>query len=551
MPNYVYDDVRQEYMPALYPGEKPDKWLLPDEIKSEVSRLNTIIETKYPREYLKICMFYNKLFPSLKYSNNIARATYNAQPFTSLEQESNDVGTGISANYLKNIIDKVVSRISTVSFDPQLLTDIPTLEYILYKEELERLIRRVIRNEDLCTLAVESFHHAAIVGYAHVIVNPWTGKLMKANDYEVGMFEPQFNKGHVKQCLFRDYAFTITELPDYLKNVDEETLNKLTDELSARQSCDLKLYFDCIDKKAYCTINNITLPAIDYKFNYVQIVTFCWDVGFSKVTSSSLFDVLFPMQREINKLNAKIQQLLRNYKGPVPVFNNDVDLSMKEITNGTGECLYVDSVRPIESLMTVINPTPLDPALTAEVTNYKTAMYELAGLQEVTFDMENMRSAAAVVALDQLRDNVFQNQLAGIGNFIKELFKQIILYNTVFDTASEGDIDWKDIYKLIDEAVIELKPVHLNDPLGNKASGGGAKPADYQQMQTARIVRDIIKGRLTFDTLPFTCRLNDVKMIAATTAVKYSALSIELPDTLEKFFIDAFIDDVKKGVVQL
>ena len=40
-------------------------------------------------------------------------------------------------------------------------------------------------------------------------------------------------------------------------------------------------------------------------------------------------------------------------------------------------------------------------------------------------------------------------------------------------------------------------------------------------------------------------------MIAATTAVKYSALSIELPDTLEKFFIDAFIDDVKKGVVQL
>ena len=87
MPNYVYDDVRQEYMSALYPGEKPDKWLLPDEIKSEVSRLNTIIETKYPREYLKICMFYNKLFPSLKYSNNIARATYNAQPFTSLEQD--------------------------------------------------------------------------------------------------------------------------------------------------------------------------------------------------------------------------------------------------------------------------------------------------------------------------------------------------------------------------------------------------------------------------------------------------------------------------------
>lgn len=549
MPNYAYDEVRKEYIPALYPGESSDKWVLPDEIKTEVSKLNTIIELKYPREYLKICCFYNKLFPSLKYSG-YSRTFYNVQPFTTLDQETSDVGTGISTNYLKNIIDQVVSRISTVTFDPQLLADIPTLEYILYKEELERLIRRVIRNEDLCTLSVESFHHAAVLGYAHVIMNPWTKKLMKANDYEVGLFESQFNKGLIKQCLFRDYAYPITELPAYLKDVDDSTLNKLMENIGSKQSCDLKLYFDTIDRKAYCTINNITIPAIDYPFNYVQIVTFCWDTGFAKVTSTSLFDLLFPLQREINNINAKIQQLIRLYKGPVPVFNNDVDLSMKEITNGTGECLYVDSARPIDTLMTVINPTPLDPALAGEVTNYKTMMYELAGLQQVSFDMENMRSAAAVVALDQLRDNTFQNQLAGIGNFIKEIFKQIVLFNTVFNEDSEGDIDWKDIYKLIEEAVIELKPVHLNDPLGNKVSGG-AKPADYQQMQTARIVRDIIKGKITFNDLPYTCRVNDVKMIAATTAVKYSALGIDVPDTLDKFFVDAFIDDVQKGIVSL
>jgi hypothetical protein len=95
------------------------------------------------------------------------------------------------------------------------------------------------------------------------------------------------------------------------------------------------------------------------------MVTFGWDIGFSKVTASSLFDLLYPTQRELNKVNAKIQQLIRMYKGAVPVFNNDVDLAMKSISNGSGEALYVDSSRPIDSLMTVINPTPIDAQLSA------------------------------------------------------------------------------------------------------------------------------------------------------------------------------------------
>ena len=117
------------------------------------------------------------------------------------------------------------------------------------------------------------------------------------------------------------------------------------------------------------------------------------------------------------------------YKGAVPVFNNDVDLAMKSISNGSGEALYVDSSRPIDSLMTVINPTPIDAQLSATKTELKTEMYELAGLQQVSFNMENMRSAAAVIAIDQTRDTVFQAQLDGISRFVSQLFRTIVNYN--------------------------------------------------------------------------------------------------------------------------
>ena len=78
--------------------------------------------------------------------------------------------------------------------------------------------------------------------------------------------------------------------------------------------------------------------------------------------------------------------------------------------------------------MTVINPTPLDPELSGTVQEYKSAMYELAGIQNASFDMENMRSAAAVVALDQTRDSVFQAQLSALSDFIANALRLYIIY---------------------------------------------------------------------------------------------------------------------------
>lgn len=541
---YAFNTVTQEYVPALYPGEKADKWSIPDNIKSDFSKLNAIIETKYTREYLKICAFYNKLFPSLKYTT-FTRSSYNVPPFTTQDQERQDTGTGVSLNYLKQIIDQIVSRIGTTTFDPALVADMPTLEYVVYKDEVERLLRRTIRNENLQEISMQCFHDAAVVGYSHIIIDPWTGKLVKMNDYEVGMFEPQFNKGVVKQLLYRDYAFPAVALTPYLENEDDETKQKVIDAVGARSEIDLKLYIDCTKHEAYCTVGGTTLTPIEYPFDDVQFVTFAWDTGFSKVTSTSLFDLLYPVQRELNKVVAKMQQLIRMYKGATPVFNSDVDLAMKSITNGSGECLYVDSTRPIDTLMTVINPTPLDPALSAEVQNYKTQMYELAGLQQVSFDMENMRSAAAVIALDQTRDNVFQNQLYGISNFIKRLFVMWVRYNAKITKDEKLEA----VLRLVQDAVINLQPVHLNDPLTSKAN---TEPAtDYLQMQTSNIVLKILKGNMTFDDLPYNCNLENVKMIAALTSLRLSALDIEEPDSLSQFMVAAFIDDVKSGVVDL
>lgn len=551
--NYKQSPITGMSEPSLYPGEKSDDWSIPEEIQHDVSKLNTIIENKYGREFLKICAFYNKMFPSLK-TSDWARSFYNVPQFTATDQERNDTGTGISSNYLKQIVDQVTSRLGTTAFTPKLIADEPTLEYVVYKDEVERVLKKQLRNTQFNRITTEVFHDAAVLGYSHVFIDPYTSKYVKANDFEIGMYESQFNKGDIVQMLYRDYAFPATSVPKYLVGADIETTKRVLEFCDNKSTVDFKMYFDAVAHKVYVTIGSITLPAKEYPYDRVLVTTFVWDTGFTRVTTSSLFDLLYPVQREINKIRAKMQQLVRMYKGAVPVFNSEVDLAMKAISNGSGEALYVDSTRPIDSLMTVINPTPLDSQLSALITEHKMEMYELAGIQQVSFDMENMRSAAAVIALDQTRDTVFQAQLQGIANFAKDVLVMYIEYmskkaDIVLDTPAV--VDWQVVYRLVSTAQIELTPVHINTPLSNEDASDQSLTPDYVQLQTARIVLNIIKGNVTWNTLPYYVNKQNIKIIAATFLIKFDALGIPVPDALNYFLVDAFVEAIQTGEVDL
>ena len=545
---YIYDEVEQINRPTLYPGENTKNWTLPDSIEADFFRLNAIIENKYSKEYLKICAFYNKMFPSLK-GSDWSISSYNAAPFTWQDQERSDYGTGISSNYLKQIVDQLTSRLGTIQFVPYLLSEDQNFEYIIYKDEVERILRMYINKDKFNRTCIDVFHDAAVLGYSYAFIDPYTGKLVKANDYEIGIFESQLNKNSIVQMLYRDYAFPAAKTLIYLKDLDNEQKAEMLESISGKVTVDLCMYFNCLTQTCHVTIDGKALPVKEYPFDEVLVAVMRWDTGFAKVMSTSLFDALYPMQREVNKINAKQQQLIRNYKGATPVFNSDVELAMKAITNGAGECLYVDSQRPLDSLMTVINPTPLDPQLSATIQEYKTAMYELAGVQNASFDMENMRSAAAVVALDQTRDSVFQAQLSGLSDFIADALSLYIKYNAGYKT-NDNNMDWDSVKELIDTAYISLKPVHLNDPLSDEDKSRQS-PIDYVQLSTARCVLNIVKGKVTFNTLPYYVDWRQVTLMLAATLIKFEALGIEVPDTVHEFLIAAFVESVKVGEVEI
>lgn len=554
MVKWSHDKVHDEYRPTLYPGESAVDWNIPEEIANDYHKLNARIENKYSKEFLKICAFYNKMFPSLK-TSDWNTCSYNAPPFTAMDQERTDTGNGTNYNYLKQIVDQLTSRLGTISFLPKLLAEEQSYEYIIYKDEVERVLRMLIQDDKLNAICIQAFHNAAVLGYSHVFIDPYTGSIIKANDYELATFDGQFNHRHIKQMLYRDYAFPVTDTFVYINELEEDDLKKeVLESLSGRIDVDFTMYFDCIEHKCYVTINGKTLPPKEYPFDYVLMTTFQWDTAFAQHMTSSLFDLLYPIQREINRIAAKKQQIIRNYKGSVPVFNSDVDLSMKAISNGSGEALFIDSTRSTAELMTVINPTPLDPSLDTEIQSHKTTMYELAGIQNASFDMENMRSAAAVVALDQTRDSVFQAQLAGLAQFIRHMLKLYIDYLAVYPDKSmnvgRAEIDWATVSKLIDQSYINMLPVHNNDPLSDESKMPESN-MNYSKNAISRIVLSILKGESSYSDIPYFLDADTVTKGVAGLLLKFQALGIDIPLSIHVYLMDAYIDAIRKGSLTL
>lgn len=538
--------VTKMWEPSDYPSPYEDKdYSLPDGISESFNHLRNVIEYKYRKQHIKMCAFYNKMFPTLK-SIDWERSSANAPPFSSQEQERADGSTGISENFLKAIIDKVVARVSNVHFDVKLNSDTPDTLFEIYKEPVERHLKRLVRDNRLQRLVTEVFHDAAILGYGHFFMDPFSGAIRKVSDWELGYYESEFNYGPLKRAMIRDYAFPVTALQPYLRQSSMDA-DKVKEVIENKPHVDLILFIDCMQHKACATINNETLEPIEYPFDEVLLATYSWDLGIKRVLTGSLFDLLYPLQRSISKLNAKKTQLIENYKGPVPVFNNDCDVVVKTLGNGTGEALFLASGRNPADVLTVINPMPLDPEMNAEKEQQKQTMEELGGVQEISLDMENIRSAATVIALNQLHDQVFQSQLAGIGVLVSDTLENSLRYAAAMGDSIETieNIPWADIIELLDVCKVEVSVTHNNDPNNKKEE----PETDYGVVCVDRAILRILRGESEWADVSqdYTVDPNLIKPAMAMKALQMKASTGEVPELLEKALIDAFIDDISFG----
>jgi hypothetical protein len=394
-------------------------------------------------------------------------------------------------------------------------------------------------------IVTEVFHDAAILGYSHVFMDPWSKKVRKINDFELGLYEAEFEKRELKRVLIRDEAFPVASLGPYVEGFDKDTLTRLTNN---RPHIRLYLYIDCFQKKKFVMIEGTCGPLTAYPFDNVLLETFSWDLGIKRTFTTSLFDLLWPLQRQINKFSAKLSTVYSNYKGTVPVISTagDVDAVIKNLTNKSGEVLVLSgAVADVTKMIGQIDPIPLNPTLGAEIQQLKAIMLEIAGVQEISLDFTALRSAAAVVALDQLRDTKFESQMFHMAEFVGSLLTNIVRFNAGLKEPA-GDIPWDSMLDLIDSTYIEIIPIHGTDPEKKPVD----PPEDFQLYAVNKFLMDVINKKKSYDDLDYTINRDLIKKQTVNRLLRFRAMDGDFA-SLETFCVMLFLDDIKNGLVDL
>jgi len=547
--DYDYDITTQSYQPRIneppVPDDSPSSWDIPHAMQNDFYQLEAYANNKRPQEHIKLCAFYNKLFPSLTYANIYNTATHNSLPFSIMDQEVPDTGTGMTKNYLKTVIDKVCSRLLNVSFSVKLVSSSPSLLLELYQPIIERYFSAQIEANHLEELVSECFHDAAILCYAHVFFDPWSKKIYKVNDWEIGWYEPEFEKRSLKRCLIQNREFPVSELAPYIDGMDPERLKGV---INSQAHVELTLYMDCFQHKKIVRIENITGPATLYPYDSVLISTFSWDLGTKRCYGTSMFDLLFPLQRSINKFTAKQSTIYMNYKGPTPIIssNGDVDTIVHNLNNQSGEVLILSgAMSDTSKIVGEFNPTPLDENLSAETESLKATMLELSTTQDLSMNLDNLRSAAAVVALEQLRDNAFQPQMFKAARFVRNILENTVRFEAAWEDH-EIDVPWNVLKDLIESQMLKIVPIHSNS-LEEKPE---EMPEDYQLYAVNKFIIDVVKGTKSIEDVDYALNWDILKAQACTKLLRFKALDWDISN-LESFVYNLFIEDVKRGNTNL
>ena len=115
---------------------------------------------------------------------------------------------------------------------------------------------------------------------------------------------------------------------------------------------------------------------------------------------------------------------------------------------------------------------------------------------------------------------------------------------------SRFDIDWPSFVKLVDSSYINLQPVHLNDPLSDE-NATDTPEDDYALIAINKVTLDIIHGIVTYQTLPYFIDEDAIIVNIVTLLIKFEALHIQIPDALHIFLMNAFINKVKTGELNI
>lgn len=327
-----------------------------------------------------------------------------------------------SINIIMSIIDTLTSKIATMKARPFFNTVDGTYADRQYVIQVQKYFDTYFDRESVTNKIVQAFKNSCIFDTGYLFVED--GHILSLLPWQVYIDRAEQTYGKLTQIYYERTDYPISMLPE---NVRKKIVNKNA------IYCEYGIYIDINEQRRYFVINNRVVYDEKIDLLKIPLVTIQYNSQIYGNNSTSVVDILYTIQSQIDMLVSKISAAAELTPANTVFVPEGSNIKAGQINNGVGNILtYRLSPNMSSSPVTVATPTFIDAQYTALLEEYIDKAYELIGLSQLSATSKKptgLDSGIALSTMENIESDRFQTQCDQVIHSYVELAKMCIEVN--------------------------------------------------------------------------------------------------------------------------
>lgn len=355
-----------------------------------------------------------------------------------------DTSVSPNENIIRSVIDTLVAKMSELKIRPFFNPIKGNYKTRKIVKQMQIFFDDYFEKQNILNkVNYETFRNALIFDTGYVFINPWSLSLHTIKPTEIAYYGAEDHYGDITKVMlsFRDFPGSLIEKWTMLKAPKDDKF-----------FYNVELYFDS-DEKEYRIYIDQKLERKGHWVKPVPIVKLHYSNPVIGGKSTSIVDLLFPMQKNLNKLNALIKECAQLNPASLYFAPEGTNITPQSLDNRVGNMIVY---RPIPGVTTPIISTHqefISEQYIKEREYIKKSMFELVGISQLSAMANKPAGLDSGVALRSM-ENIEADRFGVLVNNIIRCYIDISrLMIEIFPEDAEllptdisrAKIQWKDV----------------------------------------------------------------------------------------------------------
>lgn len=489
-----------------------------DKIKRHINKLISKDGEKYWKYERNFQYYTNTKALSLKDSEQIIG--YNANLL-------NNTTSVVRENIIFNTISALVSKIAEHTKARAYINTIKgNFEDIQVAKAAQQYFDILFDQQNIYHIISLAFRDSCIFERGWIYVDKDEKKLSNVKPWEIFVDGNEIIRGQLKQIVWKQDKYPVALLPDSIDTSE-----------TTREDVTLVRYWNVKDHIETLYIPELKLiETKEWEFDTIPFLTITYDDTISTKSSTSVVDLLYSIQRQVDSILDKISEAVDRSLVNIITIPNNSNIKDEKLSNKVAQVIRYDFTSEMTgNPVGIQTPAPIDSSYINLLNKFTDDAYQMVGISELSVTSQKptgLDSGKALQSLENIEADRFQSQV----NKVVHLYDEVARICTeLFDGSilpvsnDRMKLTWKTLRKINQKMTIQFTAVD------NESKLPSGKSTEIQNLAKS--------GFLPVNRVPMLMHMPDLELGYSFAMNAYNAIQTVIWDCVkeDKYKIDPFI----------